>query len=280
MRIAITGASGFVGRHVLQALHEREQDVVVVARTAARAASIPGPHASVVLDVADGGEDPFAAMGKPDVLIHLAWDGLPNYQSTRHVETELPAQIRFLAACVRGGLKRLVVTGTCFEYGLAAGELTEQTPTQPCTQYGRAKDRLRQELQAWQADADFELAWLRLFYLFGEGQSEKSLYPLFQAALQRGDAGFDMSGGDQVRDFLPVREAARLLVDVALLRGDTGVVNLCSGRPITVRRLVQSWIDAAGADIAMNLGRLPYSEIEPMAFWGSRARLNALLGVS
>jgi nucleoside-diphosphate-sugar epimerase len=275
MRIAITGASGFVGRYVLRELQTRDLDVIVVSRTADSTLAPTGNGKHVAMNIFDD-DDPFAKMGRPDVLIHLAWSGLPNYQSVHHLESELPAQIEFLASCLRSGLKRLVVTGTCFEYGLASGKLSEDMATQPCTQYGAAKDLLRRKLEALHQEFDFELAWLRLFYLFGEGQSEKSLYTLFHEAVRRGDQSFDMSGGDQLRDFLPIEEAARLIVDIALLDGDAGVVNICSGVPISVRALVQHWIDASGAGIAMNLGRIPYSEIEPMAFWGDRGKLDAL----
>lgn len=278
MRVAVTGARGFVGRYVLAELAGRDVDVVAAVRGDA-----PLPTNSLRLrvasmDLSDTGPDVYAKLGSPDVLLHLAWNGLPNYQSPHHVDTELPAQIAFLRDCVDAGLKRLVVTGTCFEYGLAEGELSELATAVPHTSYGLAKDRLHSHIQTWRPPADFELAWLRLFYLYGRGQSEKSLYSLFQAALQRGDESFDMSPGDQIRDFLPVEVAARLIVDIALRPGDAGVVNICSGVPVSVRELVQQWIDASGSTMALNLGQLPYSNIEPMAFWGSRTKLDALRG--
>ena len=135
------------------------------------------------MDITNPPRDPFDAMGSPNTLIHLAWGGLPNYQSSHHVVNEFRAQLAFLTSCVKHGLKRLVVTGTCYEYGLACGELGEDTPTQPCTQYGIAKDMLRKALFALHREYDFELCWLRLFYLCGDGQSERSLYSSFHAAL-------------------------------------------------------------------------------------------------
>ena len=116
--------------------------------------------------------------------------------------------------------------------------------------------------------------------IFSEkGNPETSLYSLLQDAIRRGSRLFDMSGGDQVRDFLPIDEAARLIIDAALLKGNTGTLNVCSGEPKLVRSLVKSWIDESGSRITMNLGRLPYTaDNEPMAFWGSRAKLDTLLG--
>ena len=277
MRVAITGASGFVGQHVLRELQYRDVDIVVASRSSKLPASETAKTQIVALNIAQDVSDPFHALGTPDVLIHLAWDGLPNYQSRAHVEIELPLQMQFLQRCLASGLKRLVVTGTCFEYGNTSGEIFEDTPASPCTQYGQAKNALRQHLEDWRSKAPFQLAWLRLFYLYGAGQSKNSLYTLLTDAILRGDAGFDMSGGEQIRDFLSIQVASHIIADIALLPVDVGIVNVCSGMPITIRELVETWIQEQNSNIAMNLGRLPYSNIEPMSFWGNRSKLDILL---
>lgn len=277
MRVAITGASGFVGRHVLRELQSRDLDIVVANRSPV-CQPIAHPRTTIVtMNIADDLPDAFVSLGAPDALIHLAWDGLPNYQSPAHVETELPAQQRFLDACLASGLNRLVVTGTCFEYGMTSGQISEQIQTKPCTQYGVAKDLLRRHLEEHKANRPFQLAWLRLFYLYGPDQSKTSLYSLLTSAIRRCDSEFDMSGGDQIRDFMPIQDAARDIVNISLLPTEAGVVNVCSGVPTTVRELAQRWINEMNSSISMNLGRIPYSEIEPMSFWGDRSKLDLLL---
>ncbi len=171
-----------------------------------------------------------------------------------------------------------MVAGTCFEYGLTSGEISEDRALDPVTLYGQAKARLFQYMTSLRETASFELVWPRLFYLYGPGQSRNSLYSLLQAAIARGEESFDMSGGEQVRDYLPIAEAARLLVDVAFSSGDIGAINICSGKPTRLKDLVARWIAEAGSTTRMNLGRLPYSSFEPMAFWGSRTKVDRLLG--
>lgn len=173
-----------------------------------------------------------------------------------------------------------MVAGTCYEYGLASGELDETQPLKPVTRYGEAKVRLLDRLSELRESIPFELAWPRLFYLYGAGQSPNSLYSQLQAAMARSDDYFDMSGGEQIRDYLPVREAARLLVDVAIRAGDIGAVNICSGKPIRLMDQVSRWIAETDSSIRMNLGHFPYPEFEPMAFWGSRRKLDKALGGS
>jgi len=91
----------------------------------------------------------------------------------------------------------------------------------------------------------------------------------------RGDARFPMSGGLQVRDYLPIETVADHLVSLAQQAKDVGTVNICSGQPVTVRELVTTWISANGWSIEPEYGRFPYPDYEPMAFWGNAAKLAA-----
>jgi len=279
MRIAVTGASGFIGRYVVSELVARGIETTV-ARFGRAIPGLPLSVQEVPLDIHSPAIDPFSVLGKPDLLLHLAWSGLPQYASSHHLESELPAQLSFLSACVRSGIRRVVVTGTCFEYGLASGELNESQSLIPITRYGEAKARLFGELSRLRESTNFEFVWPRLFYLFGPGQSTNSIYSQLHAAIQRNDDSFAMSGGEQIRDYLPVTEAARLLVEVAIRAGDVGAVNLCSGIPVKLRDQVARWIAESGSSIRMDLGRLPYPEFEPMAFWGSRRKLDSILGIT
>ena len=275
MKIAVTGASGFIGRHVLTDLLEHGVEIVAVTRDAARLAELSKAVRIVEMDIARPPSDCFEQMGRPDVLIHLAWDGLPNYKSLHHFETELPRQYHFLKLMIEGGLPSLLVTGTCFEYGMQSGALSAAMPTKPANPYGYAKDALRQQLELLRSIKPYKLTWGRLFYMYGEGQPSTSLYPKLREAVLRGDKVFNMSGGEQLRDYLPVEEIARQIVQLALAQRDIGAVNVCSGKPISVRRLVEQWLYENNWKIELNLGHYPYPDYEPMAFWGEPLPENA-----
>lgn len=268
MTIALTGATGFVGRYVLDELLVRGQTVVATLRPG----SSPPRQAQglrwVDVDVAQPPARIYDRLGRPAVLVHLAWGGLPDYRSLRHIDEELPKQYRFLSELVRQGLPALIAAGTCLEYGLQYGPLAPDGPTLPVNSYGFAKDALFRQLKLLRSQQPFQLIWTRLFYMYGDGQPQGSLLPLLRRAVADGSREFAMSGGEQLRDYLPVTEVARQLVDHALAPRDRGAVNICSGTPVSVRRLVEGWIAEHGWDIALKLHALPYPEYEPMAFWG------------
>ncbi len=271
---AVTGASGFVGRHVVSALRARGIGVVALGRR---------PHAQahdlrwVPFDLAAPAGPGIDALREVDALVHLAWEGLPNYRARRHLDDELPRQRAFVDAALAAGVRRLVVAGTCFEYGMREGELHERLEPAPANPYGEAKDALRRHAEEACAVHGCGLAWARLFYLYGDGQAPTSVWSQLNDHVRRGEPGFPMSGGQQVRDFLPIGSAAEQLARLAEVRRAAGVVNLCSGQARTLEQTVRGWIAEHGWDIRLELGRFPYPCHEPFTFWGSRSRLDEAL---
>ena len=277
MKIAVTGASGFVGRHVLAELSQLDVELVAVTRKATRLRGLSDSICVVEMDIAHSTPDCYELLGKPDALIHLAWDGLPNYMSLHHFETELPSQYGFLKNMLDGGLSSLTITGTCFEYGMQYGALSEDMVMLPDNPYGYAKNALYRQLSLLQQQKDFNLTWLRLFYMYGDGQPPTSIYSLLKASVERGDEVFNMSGGEQLRDFLPVDKVAEVIARLTTNNGNYGAVNLCSGKPVSIRALVERWLEENDWKIHLNLGYYPYPNYEPMAFWGDARRLNSII---
>ncbi|SEQ32408.1 dTDP-6-deoxy-L-talose 4-dehydrogenase (NAD+) [Devosia sp. YR412] len=277
-RVAVIGASGFIGRHLVPSLVAQGTEVVATARDVARLDHLEGIE-KVALDISDAA-GAFDRLGRPNVVVHLGWGGLPNYKSLHHFEHELPLQYDFLKQLIVDGASRLVITGTCLEYGMKSGELSELDTPEPTNAYALAKHILHRQLELLQTQLPFELSWCRLFYLYGQGQAPTSLWSSLHAAIERGETRFNMSQGDQLRDFLPIERATELLATISLSHKGLGPINICSGKGISVRALVESWIAAAGSQIVPNLGHYPYPDYEPFAFWGNAEKLHRTTGHS
>ena len=280
MNVLVTGATGFVGRHLVAALLARGCTVRAVARNAETAAGMPWIKdvEFIAADVHAESLDVAALTEGVDALAHLAWPGLPNYQALFHFEHNLMADYRFIKSAVEAGVGQVLVTGTCFEYGMQSGPLSEDTVPQPSNPYGLAKNTLRVFLENLQRQQPFTLQWARLFYLYGAGQNPNSLLAALDRAIDAGEPSFNMSAGEQLRDYLAIDRAADHLAAVLHQRQFDGVINCSSGQPISVRALVEQRLRERGASIRLNLGHYPYPSHEPMAFWGVADRLQQLTG--
>lgn len=282
MKVLVTGATGFVGRHLVAALLARGCVVRAVARNAETARGMPWINnvEFVAADIHADDLDIAALTEGVDALVHLAWPGLPNYRALFHFEHNLMADYRFIKRAVEAGVKQVLVTGTCFEYGMQSGPLSENTEPRPSNPYGLAKHTLHLFLQSLQQEHPFTLQWARLFYLHGEGQNPNSLLAALDRAVDAGEASFNMSAGEQLRDFLPIETAAGYLAAILHQRDFSGVINCASGQPVAVRSLVEQRLRERGKSIELNLGHYPYPTHEPLAFWALTERLQQLLGAS
>jgi len=194
-----------------------------------------------------------------------------------HFEKNVPVHYNFIKNMVQHGLKRVVITGTCLEYGMQYGQLTEDLETKPITPYGLGKDTLRKYLKQLFSIYPVTFQWIRLFYMYGDGQSEESLLSQLNKAVQKGEKKFNMSGGEQLRDYLPVEKVAEHIATIASQKRVQGIINCCSGKPISIRKFVEEYLKRKKYAIELNLGHYAYPDYEPLAFWGDNRKLQLIL---
>ena len=279
MKILVTGATGFIGNNVIFELLKNKYDIIATGIEPKKKINKEwlGNVTYIQADLNNRKSNWFTFFGKPDMIIHLSWEGLPNYNQLFHYEKNLPKNYKFLKNLIEKGCKRVVVIGTCFEYGMQSGLLKENLETKPANPYALAKDTLRKYLESLQLQLDFNLKWIRLFYMYGKGQGKNSILSQLEETLEKGDPYFNMSGGEQLRDYLPVETVAEYIISISLNNNFSGIVNCCSGTPISSRRLVENYLKENNKSIELNLGYYPYSEYEPMAFWGDNHKLMNIL---
>ena len=127
------------------------------------------------------------------------------------------------------------------------GALNEEMESNPSTPYALAKDCLQKFMQQLMTVHSFNLKWVRLFYMYGKGQNPKSLFSQLEKAIDNNEPYFNMSGGEQIRDYLPIQVVAKYIKSIALQNEVTGIVNCCSGRPVMLKELVQEFIKNKGS---------------------------------
>lgn len=281
-KVLVTGATSFIGNYVIGQLLQQKKCTVIasssISENARSASWFPlVKYVPFNLKEFDNHINYYEFFDKPDVMIHLAWEGLPNYKAAFHIEENLPRHFSFLKNCIEHGLTDVTITGTCFEYGMQEGCLSEDIDAMPDNAYAMAKDTLRKQLQQLQQLKSFKLKWVRLFYMYGSGQSPNSLFSQLDRALANGETEFNMSGGEQERDYLPVEKVGVYLVRIALQDEVTGVINCCSGKPVTVKAFVKNYLAQKKKHIQLNLGYYPYADYEPMRFWGDNQKLKTII---
>lgn len=264
--IHLIGSGGFIGKAILRAANHQS----------VKGWSHFSCAASNYFNLLDPGSWKGLLNSSPQVVILLSWPGLPNYQQSFHVIQNLPRSVELLEKLIDVGLKRVVVAGTCYEYGLQNGPLPEITVTDPVNVYAIAKDSLRRSVGCLCNNAGVEWAWLRIFYPYGVGQNPNSLLPSIDRAVKANEPFFSMSSGKQIRDFVPVEEVARQLLLLAVHPKVKGIYNGGSGLPKSLREIAEERIAAMGGQTQLRLGVYPDRSDEPLAFWADMTKSKSL----
>ena len=282
MKILVTGATGFIGSNLIKVLLKNKSNQIIATSRNIKKAKNFDWFSKVTYYEYDlnnsTNKDLYSFFDKPNQLIHLAWDKVSDVKDLVHIEKILFDHFKFIKNMIAGGLKDIVVAGTCFEYGMIEGCLSEDLDTKPSNSYGIAKDTLRKFIIELKENFSFQYKWIRIFYVYGEGQSKRSLFYLLDKAIKNKDKQFNMSGGEQLRDYLYISELTKYICLIA----DQNIyvdkiINCCSGNPRSVKDLVEKYLKEKNYNMSLNLGYYPYRDFEPMAFWGDRTNLENLL---
>lgn len=267
MKVLITGANGFVGSHVARLLVAEGCEVHVLLRESSNRWRIQDILPSLHLWQSDllafVTVNNYLQKIKPELCIHLAWYAEPGkYLNSQENLNSLQASLNLLSQLAEVGCQRFVGIGTCFEYDLDLGYLSESSMIKPITLYAATKVALASILQQFAQITEMEMAWIRLFYQYGPMEDERRLIPAIITSLLR-DEVVKITKGEQIRDFLHVEDVASAICAVANSHL-SGIVNVGSGQPITVREIALELGDLLGKTHLINLGALPYRINDPM----------------
>lgn len=277
-RVVVTGAGGYVGRHVVKALLDQGHHVIAVVRPASR--SDVDPRAEVIAaDILSPG---FSVRSftddAPDGVVHLAWQNGFLHNDTSHV-MQLSSHFRLLEQFADWGVPRLSILGTMHEVGYWEGPITEDTPTNPLTLYGIAKDALRKASFVHLAGRT-QVQWLRCYYILGDDRNNHSIFTRILEAVDRGDETFPFTTGKNKYDFIDVVELADQIARISAMRGVSGIINTSSGVPLSLAERVEAFIAENRLPISLEYGAFPDRPYDSPGVWGDTNRTRALLDSS
>lgn len=276
--VLVTGSNGYVGRHVVQRLASLNVPVIAVdfQRPVMR---IPGVR-YVEANIFDADFELSSILGGlPDVCIHLAWRNGFKHNDPSHME-DLSAHYRFLMGLVGSGVPRISAMGTMHEVGYWEGAISDDTPCNPQSLYGIAKDSLRRALLLNSSDGSFDLKWLRGFYIYGDDEKSQSIFGKLLRAARQGMDSFPFTTGSNKYDFMTVESLAWMIVAASLQREVSGIINCCTGNPVSLADKVEEFIRENGLDIQLEYGAYPDRPYDSPGVWGDPTKINSILAGS
>lgn len=269
----VTGAGGYIGRHVVSALLKRGLDVSVVDL---RLDGVDERARRVQVDLFGGDADIYDQMGRPDVVLHMAWRDGFKHGSPAHIE-DLPQHYRLIENLYAGGLPQLAVMGTMHEVGYWEGAITADTPCAPASLYGIAKNALREIAMLSATQHEAVLQWIRAYYIVGDDKFGSSIFSKLLTAAEEGKKTFPFTTGKNKYDFISVDGLAHQISAIVAQEQVAGIINACTGEPMTLAERVEAYIRDNHLGITLDYGAFPDRPYDSPGVWGDPSRINAIL---
>ena len=271
--VLVTGAGGYIGNHVVKEFLNRGHRVIVSDFVKK---GIDERAIYTDVPIFSGDSDIYEQLGKPDALVHLAWRDGFIHNSPAHME-DLSKHVVFLNHMIDGGLPVLSVMGSMHEIGYWEGAITAETPCNPQSQYGIAKNALRQSLLLYGQNKETAIRWLRAYYIFGDDAHGSSIFAKLTQAVADGKKTFPFTTGKNQFDFIHIKELARQIAAATLQQQTDGIINVCTGKPKTLAEQVEEYIKDHNFDIKLEYGAFPDRPYDSPGVWGDAEKINRIL---
>ena len=147
--------------------------------------------------------------------------------------------------------------GTMHEIGFYEGKIDENTPCNPLSQYGIAKNALRRALLNYASDKEVNVFWLRAYYINGDDKKNNSIFAKILQAAEAGKKEFPFTSGTNKYDFIDVSELSKQIAKASTQNEYTGIINVCTGKPISLGERVEQFIKDNNLDIKLMYGAFP-----------------------
>lgn len=272
MNILVTGANGYLGQGIVKAILDKGGTVTasdfVLDEVDDRAKKREGNIFEL--------DDPYKKMGRPDVVLHLAWrDGFVHY-SDAHID-DFPKHYGFIKKMTAAPIKRIAVMGSMHEVGFYEGSIDENTPCNPQSFYGIAKNALRNATEILAKQNQVLFQWLRGYYIVGNSQHGSSVFSKITEAVYAGKKEFPFTLGLNQFDFIDYGKFCEQVAMAVMQEEVNGIINICSGRPEKLSDRVERFIKENEYDIKLKYGTFPDRPYDSKAVWGNNRKIEEIM---
>jgi len=234
--IIVTGGSGFIGRHCLEELVNKNYEVHVLGRSSIASITRVNWHSVDLFDLSKVSD--LMGLIKPNYLMHLAWEVEPGLNlNSDNNEKWYNLSKEIIKIFYQNQGERVLVSGSGFEYDLYQKRLNENdTPLIPNNEYGKNKKKLFSFIQNYANEHNSSYVWARIFFAYGPGQKSQSLLPYVISRIIENNK-VETTDGNQQYDYIYIKDVATALV-LLLECNYNGAVNVSTGNVIKLKDMV------------------------------------------
>lgn len=275
-KVLVTGSNGYIGSHVVDSLLDLGHEVIAVD---IKNDNLDKNRKNLTVyncSLFDNLTGNFERFGRPDVCIHLAWRNGFNHNADTHIG-DLSMHYLFLKNLVDEGIKSIACMGTMHEVGYFEGAIDENSPCNPLSQYGIAKNALRQALIQYVGNKEStKLFWLRAYYILGDDMKNHSIFSKILEMEEKGQKTFPFTSGKNLYDFIDVNELAYQIALASTQDEIEGIINVCTGKPMSLGDKVNEFIQKHNLNIRPEYGAFPDRPYDSPGVWGNADKINLI----
>jgi UDP-glucose 4-epimerase len=281
MKILLTGATGFLGSHIAEALISGEHEIIAIKRETSKCDCLSFSQSITwVRNDQDGWQNLILSLS-PEIIIHSAWTGVNsnNRNSWDCQMSNIRLMVQLLEIGRQSKIRKFISLGSQAEYGQFSGKINELYPVNPTSMYGIVKLLALEILKSYSEIYHIDWYWLRIFSVFGERESESWLIPSVITRILRNEKGMDFTQGDQKYAYLYARDFALAIKKVVeSAKSCPGIYNISSSNPIKLKELLKVIIEKMNPIFELNFGAIPYRPSQSMHMEGDILKFRKAFG--
>ncbi|MPM40687.1 GDP-6-deoxy-D-mannose reductase [bioreactor metagenome] len=281
--VLITGATSFIGVHLInECINNNCRVIAVVRPNSEKIIRLPKSNLITIIETdMERIEDLVDKIRhvKVDVFYHLAWDGVRGdcRNDTTLQDKNYMCSINAMDVAKQLGCSRFIGTGSQAEYGTCIGSIDESYPTNPVSEYGKAKLKTYKTLKAIAKENDIKFLWARIFSVYGIYDYEGTLVMSALSKMKKNEA-VQLTECTQSWDFIYVEDVARIMYLLSNINCEEGIYNIASGETRKLKDFVIAMKEVSKSTSELHFGAIPYSSEGVISFEPRVDKLKRNLG--